>query len=303
MLTESPQPSKQDLKVGDSFDIQSIDRYGLKEKTYDMIVNGNMPPKRSLPFPVRPSSTSSLPINSSNPSVPVSSSINEDTLANVTPKPTQCTIPKVSNKRVTQAKAPAIKAKKMALTKSESVKDVSENVLENDEVAVVGVKASPVAAKHTTASRPAPTVQGLPGKASATKKRAPPRPSSAIKRPKMVDVGTQTQMESACEHSTASKYCPRVLALNYGPCERQPPTSPPENYLDTLDVVVAKYKDRPAPITPEKELWETPGYAEMNQDERHILLNDFICKNLDNPHFLQLLKDTDKSWRRVALGI
>ena len=66
-----------------------------------------------------------------------------------------------------------------------------------------------------------------------------------------------------------------------------------------LDTFITKHKSRSAP----KELWETAGYADADEEQRLIILNDFICENLENRDFLQLCQDTEKAWRRVGLGM
>jgi hypothetical protein len=38
-------------------------------------------------------------------------------------------------------------------------------------------------------------------------------------------------------------------------------------------------------------------------EQRHLLLNNFICENLENKDFLQLCEDTANAWRRIGLGI
>ena len=165
---------------------------------------------------------------------------------------------------------------------------------------------SPLAAKSAAvAPRPASAMAGLQSKATTTKKRAaaPIRPTSAAKRPKMVDQSTQTQTLSGRDHTIARKATPANdvsadVPTNVPALVADTP-SPPESYLDAVDKFVAKHKARPAP----KELWQAPGYAEANEEQRLLLLNDFICDNLENADFLQLCQDTEKTWRRIGLGM
>jgi hypothetical protein len=152
-----------------------------------------------------------------------------------------------------------------------------------------------LAAKSTTLlSRSPSEASGLVSKATAaTKKRTAPvaRPSSP-KRPKMVDQATQTQTLSGRDHSASQRKVPGIV-----PELVVDPASPPDTYLDVLDAFVAKHRDRPAL----KELWETPGYADADQEHRDKILNDFVCENLENPDFIQLCQDTEISWRRIGL--
>jgi len=165
---------------------------------------------------------------------------------------------------------------------------------------------SPLAVKSVAvAPRPASAMAGLQSKATTIKKRAaaPIRPTSAAKRPKMVDQSTQTKTLSGRDHTTARKATPaNDVSTNLPtdvPALVADTPSPPESYLDVVDKFVAKHKARSAP----KELWQTPGYAEAGEEQRLLLLNDFICDNLENADFLQLCQDTEKAWRRIGLGL
>jgi hypothetical protein len=168
---------------------------------------------------------------------------------------------------------------------------------------------SPLAAKSAAvAPRPASAMAGLQSKATTTKKRAatPIRPTSAAKRSKMVDQSTQTQTLSGRDHTIARKTTPANDVFADVPtnvpalvADTPSPASLPESYLDTVDKFVANHKARPAP----KELWQAPGYAEAGEEQRLLLLNDFICDNLENADFLQLCQDTEKAWRRIGLGM
>jgi hypothetical protein len=110
----------------------------------------------------------------------------------------------------------------------------------------------------------------------------------------MVDQATQTQTLSGRDHSASQRKVPGIV-----PELVVDPPSPPDTYLDVLDAFVAKHRDRPAL----KELWETPGYADADQEHRDKILNDFVCENLENPDFIQLCQDTEISWRRIGLGM
>jgi len=164
---------------------------------------------------------------------------------------------------------------------------------------------SPLAAKSAAAtSRPSSAMNGLPSKITTTKKRAaaPIRLPSATKRPKMVSQSTQTQTLSGRDHTIAKKAIPVDVSTNVPtnlPALVADIPSPPESYREAVDNFVAKQKARPAP----KELWEAPGYAEADEEQRLSLLNSFICENLENADFLQLCQDTEKSWRRIGLGM
>ncbi|KAH7346337.1 hypothetical protein BKA65DRAFT_537026 [Rhexocercosporidium sp. MPI-PUGE-AT-0058] len=163
---------------------------------------------------------------------------------------------------------------------------------------------SPLAAKSAAASRPASAASGLISKtASSAKKRiaAPIRPPSSTKRPKMVDQSTQTQTLSGRDHTVKERMHATTSVPEVDPpnISTVPPPVPPQSYLDELDAFVANHRARPAP----RELWQVPGYAEADADRRHMMLNDFICQNLENPDFLRLCADTENAWRRLGLGM
>ncbi|CAG8959027.1 hypothetical protein HYFRA_00012187 [Hymenoscyphus fraxineus] len=138
-------------------------------------------------------------------------------------------------------------------------------------------------------------------KAAVTKKRAPvSRPSSASKRPKMVDAATQTQTPSGCDQSVQTIPPPTKEPELVSNVSTPPsPESPPEDYLNGIDKFVSKYSSRSAPT----ELWQTPGWSNGTEEERDAILNNYICENLENPDFIKLCEDVERSWRRIGLGL
>jgi hypothetical protein len=198
-------------------------------------------------------------------------------------------------KRVAQRKGPAAKA-----NTEKSDPAIAADTLMNEslttEPGAQEQDVSPLTAKSAAVSiRPSSAASGLVSKATAaTKKRtAPLARSSSPKRPKMIDQATQTQTLSGRDHSVSQRKLPENIP------ELVDSPSPPGSYLDALDDFVTRHKARPAA----KELWETPGYAEADQEHRDKILNDFICDNLENSDFIQLCLDTEISWRRIGLGM
>ncbi|PVH78468.1 hypothetical protein DL98DRAFT_248312 [Cadophora sp. DSE1049] len=203
-------------------------------------------------------------------------------------------------KRVAQRKAPAPKAANPRA--SSPLKTVTRETTitppaRNEDAP------SPLAAKSATASRPTSAASGLVSKASApiTKRVAPPiRPPSSAKRPKMIDQSTQTQTLSGRDHTAKERVAASHNVPEGTPAAVAPTASgPPQSFLNDLDTFVAHHKNRPAP----KELWQKPGYAEADVVHRQMMLNDFICQNLENADFLQLCADTEVAWRRIGLGM
>jgi hypothetical protein len=266
------------------------------------IIHDILPPRRDLPFAKpgetskpRSASTSGLPaLPQPTPVRRANSTVMKAKVARETPIP----VPNLVAKRVAQRKGPA----KIVAQKEPESKTTLESVVDDMtplNLASLEEHPSPLAAKSAAAIRPA-SATGLQSKASATKKRASlpgSRPTSVNKRPKVVDQGTQTQTISGRDHTIINQTAVLTEAVNTVPIETPTP-GPPENYLNTLDAFVTKYKARPSPI----ELWEVPGYAGADIEARHHLLNNFICQNLENPDFLQLCQDTELAWRRIGLG-
>lgn len=288
--------------------LDSLER--ITSVMFDNLRNNVLPPRRVLPFATEKRSYSadlpsaipkSAPLARSESTMQPTKSANV-VLATPAPKPTK--------RRVAQRKGP------LAKLVEEEVPDVAQGVA-NNELSVVNLKPattatssqedqpSPLAAKSAAAlARPGSAPSGLPTKATAAapRKRAPPaRQASAAKRGKMVDTSTQTQTISGRDHTSALQLVePNVASKTV---EKPPPvpapvSPPPESYQQMVDNFVSKNKHRPAPI----ELWQTPGYSTMDEDQRQSLLNDFICDNLENEDFITLCEDMDKSWRRT-LGL
>ncbi|KAH6714064.1 hypothetical protein BKA61DRAFT_55448 [Leptodontidium sp. MPI-SDFR-AT-0119] len=290
-----------------------------------------VPPRRELPFD-RPASTPAefqdlavpprrqLPFSRPEPK-PRSSSIAE---LPPLPKPTPLTKINISRsndmgsapkpakvapiKRVAQRKAPAPKAPRESVSMAVSPLKPLSHETTITPPAMYEDAPSPLAAKSAAASRSASAASGLVSKASAPAKKrvaAPIHPPPNTKRPKMVDQSTQTQTMSGRNH-TVKKIIPVSTsvpeAVPAAPTlipPTAPPTEPPQSYLDDLDAFVANHRARQAP----RELWQMPGYAEADADRRHMMLNEFICQNLENPDFLQLCADTEIAWRRIGLGM
>jgi hypothetical protein len=223
-----------------------------------------IPPKRILPF----SSTPIPPPQSSLLKKPIPKPKSQPGASTPTHKPTK--------KRVVSRKPPPV-MKAMAPPRE-------------------GL--SPTANKVATLAGPSLETPVLQSLADPVKKRitAPIRPPSASKRSKMVDGATQTQTVSGRDHTALHKEPDLIAAEVPTPPS---PESPPEHYLKALDKFVAQYKKRAAP----RELWKSPGYEEGTEEERHLMLNDYICDNLNDPGFLQICEDVESSWQRIGLGM
>lgn len=265
-----------------------------------------LPPKRELPFPkpreVLPRSASASDISTATKQGPISrpnSAENAMNAAKNGKRKVQDTTPVIKpvKKRVAQRKPAAIKASEIAESPPPKERDTASisKALPEDE-------SSPLAAKSQAASpRPASAATGLQTKAAAAPKKrpAPAREISATKRPKMTDQSTQTDVALGSDCATT---LPSWLDANPASAARSglnSSSTPPQEYLNAIDTFVTKHKARPAP----KELWQNPGWAQADEEQRQTLLNNFICENLQNKDFVKLCGDTAVAWKRIGFGI
>lgn len=271
-----------------------------------------IPPKRELPFPkLRKSSNS----KTSTPDLP-------PTLARLAPGTRAASHPKSPEAHTdvdvttTPAKKPAPKkriAQRKARTKPAAQQVFSEEALVSESTVESIPKLasiqeepedlSPLAARSAATSfRPA-SAPGLISKAILPPKKRimpPTGLASVAKRPKMVNVATQTEELAGSGHAPATAQ--RAAPASTPPelvADTLSAASPPENDLNEIDAFIAKHNPRPKP----RELWQSPQYVDADEAHRQKMLNDFICENLENPDFLQLCQDAEISWRRIGLGM
>lgn len=303
-ITRELNPSSQDhgRQISDLIDV-----HGLAAAFFESAESTQLsvPPKRELPFPKprevskkRSASISSLP------PLPKPTPASHPGSANFAMKEKESSaVAKTRKKRIAQRKSTIVKALEIAESpspeKRSSVDGTPSQAAPEDEPSPLATKSAAVASGPTSAA------PGLQSKASAPKKRAAPaRSSSAAKRPKMVDQSTQTQTLSGRNHTTAlqsfrNEEIPAPVIAPPPPTPTPTPAAPTESYLDAVDTFVTRHKARPSP----QELWERPGWAEADVEQRQHLLNNFICENLENQEFLQLCEDMAVAWRRIGLGV
>lgn len=282
----------------------------------------SIPPKRELPFPKpREPMSRSASISALSP-LPKPTPLSRPKSANLTKTDQDCaptvktsaglgtkerdsaSAVKPAKKRVAQRKSTAAKQPEIAESPPPDQGHGNRVDATTSPRAATQDEPSPLASKSVVAaSRPTSAASGLQSKTSAPKKRAAPaRPSSTAKRPKMVDQSTQTEKLSGLNNTTASESlrneAPAPSAGSQSATPALTPAAPPESYLDAVDAFVTKHKDRRQP----QEIWERPGWAEADDEQRHQILNDFICENLENKDFLKLCEDMAVSWRRIGLG-
>ncbi|KAK2627144.1 hypothetical protein QTJ16_003110 [Diplocarpon rosae] len=263
-----------------------------------------MPPRRKLPFErpdpaIRSSSAISFPaLPKPTPVSRTSPRIDADNKKQLVTKAAPI-------KRVAQRKGPIVKSAASSSNASSPSKPATREKIiappqprEDD--------SSPLAAKSAAAaaatSRPASVASGMVSKAKAPSKKrvtTPILPPPSNKRLKMVSRATQTEtiissgsniagQDDAAQCDNAHELVPEVVAA----------ASPPDTYLNDLDTFIAKHKERSAP----KEIWQTPGYAEADAEHRQMIVDNFICENLESADFLQLCVDVETAWRKIGLG-
>jgi hypothetical protein len=272
-----------------------------------------IPPKRELPFKrprssgdILASTEGGLPSFSKATIVPRSTSVGRKTpiqeiaILGPTAAPEITTTPKFSpKKRAVQRKASTIQPTS-PVSQIDKIATVDNELVMNhvprteDEVSTLTPKNSIPLARSSSA------LPAVVSKAAPPKKRnITPRPSLVNKRPKMVDQSTQTQL-SPTSHNQSARIVTSNIEVNNATEGIPLLMPPPESYLNIVDEFVTKYKDRPAPGK-SSELWETPGYDEMGEEQRLDMINDYLCRNLENPQFLKLCEDVEHSWRRIGL--
>lgn len=254
----------------------------------------SIPPRRELPFPSSPQNSISTAVSSLRPlpkPTPVNNSKSPIVVKGVPNVSKTTSTHNHIEKRGAPQKAKGVASSTKPKDKSVLNKTAPVEVLKCDELA----REDSVVRQAAAAPGLSETQTGSQSKPKSTRKRntAPARRAVATKRLKMVDQGTQTQTLSGRDHTVMQRSTPTI--------DENATTSslPPTDQIHTLDKFVNEYKDRLRPT----ELWEAPGYTEASEEQRDILLADFVCDNLDNPEFLQLCQDAERAWCRIGLGM
>ncbi|KAH8816123.1 hypothetical protein F5884DRAFT_209759 [Xylogone sp. PMI_703] len=160
---------------------------------------------------------------------------------------------------------------------------------------------SPLAAKALT-SVPNSALSGLKSKETTTRKRNSTPANGrqpASKRPKMISQSTQTQAISGHSHAAGLGHaCSNEMTEN-GDANHLGVSPVFAGYLQRLFTIVNKQDTTLSP----KEIWEIPRYTDGDDEVREMILNDFICANLEDKDFQKLCEDIEHAWRRVGLGM
>ncbi|KAL8671155.1 MAG: hypothetical protein Q9168_004332 [Polycauliona sp. 1 TL-2023] len=83
----------------------------------------------------------------------------------------------------------------------------------------------------------------------------------------------------------------------------------PEEYMTRLDIWIRKYQDLPIPTPSSKSAVPTSNdgndlavFAAQPEAERLSAIDEMICQCIDDPNFVVLCEDVEKSWKRIGLG-
>jgi len=268
-----------------------------------------IPPKRELPFKRPQSVSETLPSSVADlPPLPQPTVKPKDGLGE---KPDQRKeVTALASLSTTTTPKPAPK-KRVAQRKPKamvSVDQMTSNTHAKDEInadmnTTAPNEVSPLAVRSAVVlPRPFSAPMGLASKAAAPpRKRAPaPRVSSVSKRAKMIDQSTQTSPSIENDGKPADMVSKIIEAIPGLEHNASSSALPPDDYMDIVDQFVVKHKERAGPSKP-LEIWRTPGYDDMDEEQRMDMINDYLCKNLENPQFIKLCEDVEHSWRRIGL--
>ncbi|KAI6715186.1 hypothetical protein PZA11_006018 [Diplocarpon coronariae] len=295
--TRHPEPSLQDPSW-----ISSQRPASTPADLEDLVI----PPRRKLPFErpdpaIRSSSAISLP------ALPKPTPVSRTSPMKAGDNGKQPLSKAAPIKRVAQRKGPTTKpTASSSLIASPTIKRVTCETIIAPPQTREG-DSSPLAAKSAAAaaatSRPDSVASGMVSKAQAPSNKrvtTPILPPSSNKRLKMTSKATQTEnLISSCRNITGQDSAAHLDKVGELVPDVAAAASPPDTYLNDLDSYVAKYKERPA----SKEIWQTPDYADADAEHRKMVLDEFICENLESADFLQLCVDMETAWRKIGLGI
>lgn len=118
---------------------------------------------------------------------------------------------------------------------------------------------------------------------------------------KVADVSTQTHTASGRAHTSAKELLdvPANGSVIVREAHITMPFDVSDSYHSLVETFAKRHGSTQRPAS--QEIWDTPRYADMGEEERGKLVNIYICDQLDNPDFLELCKDMDNAWRRLAL--
>jgi hypothetical protein len=279
------------------------------------IPNHFIPPPRALPFPKSKSrpSTADLPSmaeDSSKSAKPSTRAVQTSSANNGTAGSRKVT-KKLDPQQIPVKDAirpPAVKISTPVPKQNAKRNDQYRSSLQDLRADEKGVPAreevsSPLAAKsNTTIKRPS-TAPGLQSKTAPSKKRpaktnAESDPTKKVSR-QTKDTATQTQMsplprKDVNDSGVSTSVFERATTDVFGDV-----SAPkfPEDFINQIAAVVASHQSH----LKQQELWERHDYDDP--EKRQAIINDFICENLDNDEFLQLVEEVGDVWRRIGLEL
>ena len=171
---------------------------------------------------------------------------------------------------------------------------------------------------RATAKAPSPGVSRVPSpevQAIPPSSEPPAAPSIIARKHSMSDPSVnqpnkrqvQTSIETVTETITEE-------ALTTTVPKQAPQVQPPQatdvlvnianrDLLDSIDNLVRKYHDLPAPEPPPRSAEEhLAEYAAQSDDDRAKAIDNMICKYINDENFWKLMDDVEGSWKRIGLG-
>lgn len=234
-----------------------------------------LPPKRVLPFPSK-NQKPSTPDSEKTPSC----SLPEDPEFAVNP------VTADSNKALTATASGAHTLSPEALTTNAAI---SQNPVEPPgntttlaDAEMIDVPSTPEVPPTIPKSR---STASIPVKKAGKPRRKPPS------KPKEV-IEPRKNPKSRTGPSKTPNQAPNVFE-----------DVEPADFMARLDGWVRQYQHLPAPRPLESTSENLTSYAAQSKEERMMIIDEMICKSLEDENFVKLVEDVGESWRRIGLGL
>lgn len=294
-----------------------------------------VPPRRELPFPkAKPKETKKKAepsklshVEASTPSgsrtLPKAPPINKAVVIKTPPPATAKPKAKATKKGAAQRKkAPAVTEPLLEVPDSqERPKSRPSPTLSP----VAAAPDSPLASKSATVTcSPEPTAQKEATAASRKRRAATELKPTAAKIPKMVSSSTQTQTGSGRDHTALARVAtpipaaamvePAIQVPSSAPAPTpQPMMGPPRAAVENPEVAAADLENTASVMQnwvekhtkpgKQAEAWEHPKWDTATEEERHDILEDWMCRQLEDPKFMELCKTMETVWQRSGMDM
>lgn len=257
-----------------------------RPSTVPLSLSQMLPPKRVLPFPIKPTKPTT-PTPTPNSEVAIYSTPYDLPAADTSSakKKKANTMPGASTEALAADTRERIgeegpQEPGTAIGPNEGPTDNSSSTQALLEASEPGSTTVPPKTKPTPKPREKPTPK--PRKSAVPKPRTKPATTKSPPRS-----SSPKQSSSKCTGEVPSR---RIFGDNIAPAE----------FMTRLDTWVREYQHIPAPKPRDLNL---AAYAAQPREERMTIIDDMICECLEDENFMKLLEDVDQSWRRIGLGM